>query len=174
MNTAKYVDELIAAGKAAGENLQSLAWRAGKACEGWPYVYGAWGAECTPSERRKRLRYHPEKTEISKKCQVLNGSSLSCPGCKWYPNNERVRCFDCRGFTDWLLNRVYDFDLYGDSVGVQWRTAVILSTCEGSPFSVILGLDPRIHRFFCHSERKRRILGDPSHSFRMTKNKKTS
>lgn len=123
MNTAKYVDELIAAGKAAGENLQSLAWRAGKACEGWPYVYGAWGAECTPSERRKRLRYHPEKTEISKKCQVLNGSSLSCPGCKWYPNNERVRCFDCRGFTDWLLNRVYDFDLYGDSVGVQWRTA---------------------------------------------------
>ena len=123
MNSAKYFYDLVNQMKAEGRPMQETLWTAAKACEGWPYVYGAWGDECTPSERRKRLRYHPEKTEISKKCQVLNGSSKSCPGCKWYPNNERVLCFDCRGFTDKLLNVVYGFDLYGDAVGSQWRAA---------------------------------------------------
>ena len=122
MNSAAYVDKLIADMKAAGRPLQEVAWETAKACEGWPYVYGAWGAECTPAERRKRLRYHPEKTEISAKCQVLSEKSKNCTGCKWYPDGQRTRCYDCRGFTDWILDRAYGFDLYGDSVGVQWRT----------------------------------------------------
>lgn len=130
MNTANRVAEIIAGLKEkirSGEiTLSDAIFETAKACVGWAYVYGAWGAYCTPSERKKRQGYHPEKTEITKKCQVLNGSKANCNGCKWYPDGEKTRCYDCRGFTDWSLNQFGEFgvvDLYGDSVGRQWNTA---------------------------------------------------
>ncbi len=126
MNTADYVDkrieELLAMVRDSGMSLSEAVFTGAKLCVGWPYVYGAWGAYCTPAERKKRQGYHPEKTEITNKCQVLNGSKSSCDGCKWFPDGCRVRCFDCRGFTDKLLNQFNVINLYGDSVGVQWKT----------------------------------------------------
>jgi hypothetical protein len=84
---------------------------------GSPYVFGAWGAFCTPAERKKRYGYHPEHQTIVSKCQVLNGSKPSCDRCKW----QGDRCFDCRGFTDWCLNQV-DIDLYGEGATAQYST----------------------------------------------------
>jgi len=50
---------------------------------GDPYVYGAWGSPCTPELRRKYARLNPSHaSNITKKCQVLNGGGTSCTGCK--------------------------------------------------------------------------------------------
>lgn len=39
---------------------------------GDPYVFGAWGQECTPETRRKYAGYHPEyKSKIYGECPVL-------------------------------------------------------------------------------------------------------
>ena len=118
MNTAKYVDQMVNQWKAEGKSKPDIVWNAALHCVGWPYVYSAWGAECTPAERRKRYRMCPEHEAIKTKCKGFD--SGVCSGCQWFPGGERVRCFDCRGFTDWTLNRV-GIDLYGDTCGVQWN-----------------------------------------------------
>ena len=122
MNTAKQVDDLIVNLKqqvaAGGIPLSAAAWQTALACVGWPYVYSAWGAECTPSERRKRFNMCPSHTTIKTKCKAFDGGT--CTGCQWYPDGQRTRCYDCRGFTDWILKQ-YGFDLYGDTCGAQWN-----------------------------------------------------
>lgn len=118
MNTAKYVDNLVANLKAEGKSVQEIAWQAALACVDWSYVYSAWGAECTPSERRKRYKMCPSHETIKTKCKAFD--SGDCSGCKWFPGGERTRCFDCRGFTDWCLKQV-GFDLYGDTCSTQWN-----------------------------------------------------
>ena len=86
------------------------------ACEGWPYVFGAWGEQCTPSGRRRRQRDdHPT---IVTACQVLNGKKAVCDGCKW---DLPVRMYDCRGFTSWVLNQV-GISLKGEGATSQWNT----------------------------------------------------
>ena len=118
MKTAEQVDNLIAKLKKKETPIQDIAWKAALACVGWPYVYSAWGALCTPAERRKRYKMCPSHTTIKTKCKGFD--SGNCSGCQWFPNEERVRCFDCRGFTDWILKQI-GFDLYGDTCGVQWN-----------------------------------------------------
>ena len=122
MNTAEYVDNLIDQYKQqiadGGIPLSDAAWQTALACVGWPYVYSAWGALCTPSERRKRFGMCPTHTTIKTKCKAFDNGV--CTGCQWYPDGKRVRCFDCRGFTDWIL-KCYGFDLYGDTCGAQWN-----------------------------------------------------
>ena len=54
MNSAAYVDNLIAERKAAGVPLQEIAWEAAKACQGWPYVYGARGGKTTKDGKTVR------------------------------------------------------------------------------------------------------------------------
>ena len=116
MNTANKVDALIADLKARGVPLSEAAWQTALACVGWPYVFGAWGAYCTVAERKKRYREaHPT---IATACQAFDGGS--CSGCKWYPEEQRVRCFDCRGFTDWVLKQ-FGFDLQGEGATSQWK-----------------------------------------------------
>lgn len=117
MNTARYVDEKIAAMKEKGIPLSDAAWEAALACEGWPYVFGAWGAECTVSERKKR--YRDDHPTIKTKCKAFDGGS--CEGCQWFPGGERVRCFDCRGFPDWVLKQ-FGIDLEGEGATSQWNT----------------------------------------------------
>ena len=119
MNTADYVDELISMLKANGVPLSDVAWEAALACLGWPYVFGAWGAYCTPAERRKR--YRDDHPTIKTKCQNFDGNK-TCSGCQWYPDDKRTRCFDCRGFTDWILKVVFGFDLKGEGATSQWNT----------------------------------------------------
>lgn len=104
---------LEAEGRSEAEIVVALAW----ACIGWPYVWGAWGAMCTPEERKTRAGYRPDKKEnIYRTCPVLSGEQASCEGCPW----QGTRCFDCRGFTDWLLKQV-GLDLYGDTCGAQYE-----------------------------------------------------
>lgn len=118
MKSAKEVDQLIAQWKAEGKRPEEIAWNAALACEGWPYVFGAWGAECTVAERKKR--YREEHPTIRTKCRAYDGGS--CSGCQWYPDGQRVRCFDCRGFTDWILKQAGIIDLEGEGATSQWNT----------------------------------------------------
>ena len=119
MNTAKQVASMIDQWRAEGKRPEEVAWNAALACEGWPYVFGAWGAECTVAERKKRDRdAHPT---IRTKCKAFDGGT--CSGCQWFPGGERVRCFDCRGFTDWILKNAGVIDLQGEGATSQWNTA---------------------------------------------------
>ena len=116
MNSVEYVsthlEQLIQDGASKPEIVNWLA----RACEGWPYVFGAWGEECTPAGRRKRKRDdHPT---IVSACQVLSGKSKDCDGCKW---DLPVRMFDCRGFTYWCLSKV-GVNISGGGCTSQWNT----------------------------------------------------
>ena len=116
MNSIEYVstrlETMIQQGLSKPEIVRGVA----VACEGWPYVFGAWGEQCTPAGRRRRKRDdHPT---IVSKCQVLSGKKSSCTGCQW---DLPVRMFDCRGFTDWVLKQV-GIDLKGEGATSQWNT----------------------------------------------------
>lgn len=118
MNTSAYVDQLVRQWQAEGRDKTYIVWNTAMACLGWSYVYSAWGAECTPSERRKRYNLCPGHETIRTKCKAFDGGS--CSGCQWFPEGQRTRCFDCRGFTDWCLKKI-GFDLYGDTCSSQWN-----------------------------------------------------
>jgi len=119
MNTAEQVAALIEELKKSKAPLSEAAWQTALACVGWPYVFGAWGEECTPNGRQRRYRdSHPT---IKTACQVMMGRKASCDGCKWFPGGKRVRMFDCRGFTDWVLKQ-FGIDLQGEGATSQWNT----------------------------------------------------
>ena len=124
MNNVKRVDNLIADLK--NRIIQTIisasaaCWELCLACLAWAYVYSSWGAECTPSERRKRFKMCPDKTTIKTKCKGFE--SGNCNGCQWFPEGERTRCFDCRGFVHWILLVLLGFDLEGDIVSTQWNS----------------------------------------------------
>ena len=114
MNSLEYVaalrDDLTTDGKSKPEIIRQLA----EACLGWPYVFGAWGEECTPANRKKRVRAdHPT---VKSACPALNGGT--CEQCKW---GIGVRMFDCRGFTRWLLQQV-GLDITGQGATSQFNT----------------------------------------------------
>ena len=73
-----------------------------------------------PEWRRNRARHSNEKyaKAIVDNCPVLSGKQATCAGCKW----AGVLCFDCRGFTRWLLAQA-GVPLYGETVTTQWETA---------------------------------------------------
>lgn len=119
MNNYEQVDAITKRLTSEGKSKAEVAWETAKACVGWPYVYGAWGEFCTPANRRKR--YSASHPTIKTKCQNFNGNK-TCTGCQWYPDEIRVRCFDCRGFTDWTLRQV-GIDLQGEGATSQWNTA---------------------------------------------------
>lgn len=119
MNTSKKVLELMEGYKKKGLDNQIVAWKTALACVGWAYVYGARGEECTPSNRR--ARYRNDHPTIKTKCKNFDGSG-TCSGCQWYPGG-RTRFFDCRGFTYWILLKVYNWKLVGAGCTSQWNTA---------------------------------------------------
>jgi len=120
MNSAEYVSDLITKLKEKGNPNQDTAWKAALACVGWPYVFGDRGSYCTPANRR--ARYSADHPTIKTKCKNFEGTG-SCSGCKWYPKSKRVREFDCRGFTYWILKQVYEWTLVGAGATSQWNTA---------------------------------------------------
>ena len=117
MNTANQVDQLIQEWKTAGKDRAYIAWHAALACVSWPYVFGARGEYCTVQNRHKY--YRDDHPTIRTKCKGYD--SGSCTACKWYPNSERVRCYDCRGFTYWCLKQV-GILLIGQGATSQWNT----------------------------------------------------
>lgn len=119
MYTATYVDTALARMKAEGVSRPRVVQLLSDACLGWPYVFGAAGEMCTPENRRKRASSRPDHAaKIYGACQVLGNNRPACDGCQWVD----VRCFDCRGFTRWLLLQAGIY-IYGDTVTTQWETA---------------------------------------------------
>lgn len=144
MNTAKYVSEQIEILKGQNIPLSEKCWQIALLCVGWAYVFGAWGAECTVGERKQRYKYNAI-ANILESCQHLRTKEpkSSCSGCKWYPGGERTRCFDCRGFTDWILKQ-FGFDLIGEGATSQWNTKSNWCICgtvaDGVPDNVLVNL----------------------------------
>lgn len=123
MNSADYVSKYITEQKATQKDLATAAWNVALACVGWPYIFGALGQECTPAYRRQAYNSHgADHPTIKSKCKNFSGSG-SCSGCQWFPGGKRVRAFDCRGFTRWILKQVYDWTLQGAGATSQWSTA---------------------------------------------------
>ena len=126
MNSAEYVAQQIQEMKASGMDLSLAAWKAAQLTVGWPYVFGDRGCYCTPANRTaayNRTAAGKNKDNIKARCQVLNGSKGACSGCKWYPNGKKVREFDCRGFTYWILLQIYAWKLEGVGCTSQWNRA---------------------------------------------------
>ena len=117
MNTANQVEQLIQEWKAAGKDRAYIAWHVALACVSWPYVFGARGEYCTVQNRHRY--YSDDHPTIRTKCKGYD--SGSCTGCKWYPNSERVRFYDCRGFTYWCLKQV-GILINGTGATSQWNT----------------------------------------------------
>ena len=114
MNNLEQVDilreQMIAEGVPKPDCIRQLA----LACLGWPYVFGAWGEQCTPANRKRRARAdHPT---ITSKCPALNGKT--CADCKW---GIGVRMYDCRGFPAWLVRQV-GLDMTGQGATSQYNT----------------------------------------------------
>lgn len=120
MYTAKDAEELVKRLKVEGAGKAEIVRRLAELCLGWPYVYAAAGEMCTPEWRKNRMQYSDDKyaAAIRDACPVLNGSASSCTGCKW----DGCRCFDCRGFTRWLLEQA-EITLAGGGATSQWDTA---------------------------------------------------
>ena len=127
MNSAKMVDSMIVAWKNQQKTKSEMVRLIAEACMGWPYVYGAAGAECTPNTRRSyaknyQTRKPDEAAVILSKCQVCRESNpkSSCSGCKWYPHESSTRCFDCRGFTRWVFGKT-GITINGAGCTSQWN-----------------------------------------------------
>jgi len=120
MYTTSEVDAMLASWKKRGDSRPEIIRELSESCLGWPYVYAAAGEMCTPSWRKNRMGYSNEKyaAAIKDNCPVLSGKQSSCSGCKW----DGCRCFDCRGFTRWLLAQV-GLSLAGGGATTQWETA---------------------------------------------------
>lgn len=122
MNSANYVDKEIKKLLDSGMDLMDAAWQAAQMCIGWPYIFGDRGQYCTPSQRKAVYNKHKDQTGLIDKCQVLKNGAGSCNGCGWYPSGLRVRSFDCRGFTYWILQQIYNWELKGAGATSQWNT----------------------------------------------------
>lgn len=125
MNNAQQVDEKIKQLKVSGIPLSDAAWEAALACEGWPYIFGAKWQECTIAYRKQVSGKGQEAKyqNVKEKCQAIRTKNPtgSCSGCKWLPGGKRVRSFDCRGFTWWILKQIYNWELKGSGCTSQWN-----------------------------------------------------
>lgn len=119
LNSADYVASKLEELKQSGNPLQWVAWQLALFCIGWAYVFGARGEYCTPANRR--ARYSDSHPTIKSKCKNYEGTG-SCSGCQWFPGGKRTRCYDCRGFTYWVLLQVYGWKLAGAGATSQWNT----------------------------------------------------
>lgn len=115
MNTYKEVDQMIDNWTKIGMSKAEIVVATAEACMGWPYVFGARGAVCTPSNRKARAS--AEHPTIVSRCQVLNGKHNSCSGCKW---GAGCRMYDCRGFTYWVFRQV-GIEIMGAGATSQWN-----------------------------------------------------
>lgn len=129
MYTASYVSGELARMKAEGLTKAEIINVVSDLCIGWPYVFGAYGQDCTPAQRNKYAGYRQDHAAaIRDACPVLGqkqsaisahikpGCPVSCENCDW--NGTLIA--DCRGFTRLLLQWV-GLSLYGGTVTAQWE-----------------------------------------------------
>ena len=140
METKDCVLQNVQMYKSQGIPLSDAVWQTAMDCLEWPYVFAAWGEDCTPQNRTRRR--NPDHPTIVSACQVLSAKKGSCDGCKWFPAKLRVGMFDCRGFTDWVLKQ-YGIDLQGEGCTSQWgnnNNWTAKGTIESVPDDVIVCL----------------------------------
>lgn len=110
MHSASDVDELFEKWRKKGDSKRDLIIKTGEAEVGWPYVWGAVGAPCSPEKRKyyaNRSSCPEAEAQVTiKKCQALNGSGKSCGGCEYYPDNMRTLIDDCQGLVKQICSRV--------------------------------------------------------------------
>lgn len=119
MNSAKYVDSQIVQMQKDGVTPRDIAWQTALMCVGWAYVFAARGQHCTPANRK--AAYRADHPTIKTKCQNFSGKK-TCSGCKWFPDGELTRFFDCRGFTYWVILKAFGWALSGAGATTQWNT----------------------------------------------------
>ena len=110
MKSASEVDNLVSGWISQGQSKTYIVINTAIAELDWAYVWGAVGAECTPSKREYYMGRssigEKDRENIKKNCPVLNGSQSACNGCKWYPNSQRTLIDDCQGFVKQVFKRV--------------------------------------------------------------------
>ena len=114
MKAASDVDLLVKGWIDQGLSKTDIIIRTAEAELGWPYVWGAVGAECTPDKRwyyaHRNTCPAGEVTQIYKTCQCYTDkgekTGKSCGGCTYYPDNMRVLIDDCQGFVKQVCSRV--------------------------------------------------------------------
>lgn len=129
MYTGKDVKALVANLKAGGATKAEIIQAATAHCIGWPYVFGAYGQDCTTAQRNKFAGYRQDHAaSIRDACPVLGqkqaaiqahikpGFPVLCENCDWYG----TLIDDCRGFTR-LMNQLAGLSLYGGTVTAQWE-----------------------------------------------------
>lgn len=122
MNSASQVDQMVAQWKEMGLSKEQIIVRTAEEELGWPYVWGAVGALCTPAKREYYANRsscpEAESKLIISRCQALNGKT--CDGCTYYPNKARVQINDCQGFVKQLQSRV-GIPLNGGGATSMWN-----------------------------------------------------
>lgn len=110
MKSAAEVDALVKEWVAQGQTKSYIVINTAIAELDWAYVWGAVGAQCTPSKREYYMGRssigEKDRENIRKSCPVLNGSQSACNGCKWYPGGQRTLIDDCQGFAKQVFSRV--------------------------------------------------------------------
>ena len=100
--------------------------RTGEAEIGWPYVWGAVGALCTPTNRRyyagRDVCPKDEAKVTLSKCQVCRPDNpmRDCMGCKYFPDEQETLADDCQGFVKNLCERV-GIKLNGGGCTSMWN-----------------------------------------------------
>ena len=97
MNSAPDLEMMVLRWQDQGKSKSEIIWLAAQLCVGWPYVFGAVGQLCTPANRRAKYNAKKGHETIKTACRNFDGDA-GCTGCKWYPDGQRVRMFDCQGF----------------------------------------------------------------------------
>jgi len=110
MKSAAEIDALVKEWVAQGQTKSYIVINTAIAELDWAYVWGAVGAQCTPSKREYYMGRssigEKDRENIRKSCPVLNGSQSACNGCKWYPGGQRTLIDDCQGFAKQVFSRV--------------------------------------------------------------------
>lgn len=118
------VDNMVEQWKKQGLAKEELIVKTAEAELGWPYVWGAVGAQCIPSKRQYYANRsscpEAEAKLIISKCQALNGSGKSCGGCTYYPDNMRVLIDDCQGFVKQVCSR-FGISFTGGGATSMWN-----------------------------------------------------
>lgn len=118
------VDDLVKQWKAQGLSKSEIIVKTAEAEIGWPYVWGAVGAICSPEKRQYYANRSScpegESKVIISGCQALNGSGKYCGGCQFYPNQMRTLIDDCQGFAKQVMSRV-GITLSGGGCTSMWN-----------------------------------------------------
>lgn len=126
MNNYKQVDAFVAEWKSNGLSKEKIIVNCAEAELGWAYVWGAVGAQCTPSQRQSyaNSKYCPDKEKdlIRSRCQVLSNKKSDCKGCEFFPDGERTLIDDCQGFVKQVMSRV-GISFAGGGCTSMWNTA---------------------------------------------------